>query len=84
MLENLTNTSDSLGSVFSTTVSSVPSIQKQTANILITALKNHFYINILGGHREFPNQGSEGKICPGNIGMNFVYELRRSFGLSAP
>ena len=84
LLENLTNTSDSLGSVFSTTVSSVPSIQKQTANVLITALKNHFYINILGGHREFPNQGSEGKICPGNIGMNFVYELRRSFGLSAP
>ena len=84
LLENLTNTDDSWGSVFSTTVSSVPSIQKQTANVLITALKNHFYINVLGGHREFPNQASDGKICPGNIGMNFVYELRRSFGLSAP
>lgn len=36
---------------------------------LIGALKSVFLIKHFGGHREFPGQASEGKICPGNVGM---------------
>lgn len=43
-----------------------------------------FHIHTLGGHREFPGQPGEGKICPGNIGLTLVSELRKSTGLRAP
>ena len=50
----------------------------------IAILHEFFYINTLGGHREFPGQLGEGKICPGNVGLALVKELRNFSGLSAP
>lgn len=62
----------------------VPSLQADGAKILVSVLKEFFQITTLGGHREFPEQLGEGKICPGNIGMAFASELRKSTGLAAP
>ena len=84
LLENLTDTSDTFASIFSSSVPTVPEKQKEAAHILISAIKKHFRIVILGGHREFPDQATEGKTCPGNIGMKFVDVLRNSFGFKKP
>ncbi|WP_341312610.1 peptidoglycan recognition family protein [Paraburkholderia sp. IMGN_8] len=62
----------------------VPDKQKQSVSKFIDILREFFYINTLGGHREFPGQIGEGKICPGNVGLSLVKELRKSTGLSAP
>ncbi|SAL34266.1 hypothetical protein AWB68_01554 [Caballeronia choica] len=62
----------------------VPEKQKQSLEAFIAILREFFYINTLGGHREFPGQLGEGKICPGNIGLTLVKELRKLTGLSAP
>jgi hypothetical protein len=51
---------------------------------LIDALKSVFVISRFGGHREFPNQAAEGKICPGNIGMELVRNIRIKTELLAP
>ncbi|MFC0402922.1 hypothetical protein [Paraburkholderia rhizosphaerae] len=64
--------------------SAVPEAQKRAIEIFIRILQDFFYINTLGGHREFPGQLDEGKICPGNVGMKLVKDLRKSTGLSAP
>jgi hypothetical protein len=63
---------------------SVPEMQRQSIAKLINILCDLFYINTLGGHREFPGQLGEGKICPGNVGLTLVGELRKTTGLSAP
>jgi hypothetical protein len=61
-----------------------PVKQKQSLEAFIAILRDFFFINTLGGHREFPGQLGEGKICPGNVGLALVKDLRKSTGLSAP
>ncbi|HEY1999714.1 N-acetylmuramoyl-L-alanine amidase [Paraburkholderia sp.] len=61
----------------------VPAKQKQSLEAFIAILREFFYIDTLGGHREFPGQLGEGKICPGNVGLKLVKELRKLTGLSA-
>lgn len=62
----------------------VPEKQQRSLTAFIAILREFFYINTLGGHREFPGQQAEGKICPGNVGLKLVKELRRAMVLSAP
>jgi len=62
----------------------IPDKQKQSVHRFIGILQEFFYITTLGGHREFPGQLGEGKICPGNVGLSLVTELRTLTGLSAP
>lgn len=51
---------------------------------LIESLKSVFVIKHFGGHREYPGQASEGKICPGNIGMELVRNIRTETQLLPP
>lgn len=83
-LENLTGSDETLGSHFSHSIDEIPLKQKEAALALIKALTDHFHIAVLGGHREFPNQIAEGKICPGNLGIRVTSELRALFGLAKP
>ncbi|TCF97916.1 N-acetylmuramoyl-L-alanine amidase [Paraburkholderia strydomiana] len=62
----------------------VPENQKSSLATFIAILQDFFYITTLGGHREFPGQLGEGKICPGNAGLALVNEMRKSTGLRAP
>lgn len=62
----------------------VPEQQKSSLAALIGVLQEFFNITTLGGHREYPGQLGEGKICPGNEGLALVDEMRRSTGLKAP
>lgn len=62
----------------------VPNDQKLAATMLVKVLREFFPITVLGGHREYPGQAKEGKICPGSVGLFMVKELRTSLGLSAP
>ncbi|SAK99026.1 hypothetical protein AWB81_05661 [Caballeronia arationis] len=62
----------------------VPERQKQSLEAFIAILREFYYIDTLGGHREFPGQLGEGKTCPGNFGLALVKDLRKSTGLSAP
>ena len=62
----------------------IPDGQKSSLVAFVSIVCEFFKIKVLGGHREFPGQLGEGKICPGNIGLKFVRELRQSTGLSAP
>jgi hypothetical protein len=62
----------------------VPVPQGESLRSLIAVLRQFFEIRILGGHREFPDQKAEGKICPGNIGIALVGQLRQETGLAAP
>ncbi|MGY2292903.1 N-acetylmuramoyl-L-alanine amidase [Pseudomonas sp. SDO528_S397] len=72
---------DSLG--YSTT-NVIPAAQITALMHLIEALKSVFVIKHFGGHREYPGQASEGKICPGNIGMELVRNLRAKTQLLPP
>ena len=72
---------DSLG--YSTT-NVIPAAQITALMHLIDALKSVFVIKHFGGHREYPGQASEGKICPGNIGMELVRNLRAHTHLLPP
>lgn len=63
---------------------SVPGEQKRSLEALIAILCEFFHVHTLGGHREFPGQLGEGKICPGNVGLALVKALRQSTGLNAP
>ena len=54
------------------THNTVPSEQIDALRTLTEALKDVFLIDTLGGHREFPRQRKDGKICPGNLGMQLV------------
>ncbi len=58
--------------------------QKRSLATFVAILRDFFNIDTLGGHREFPGQLGEGKICPGNVGLEIVRELRASMGLGAP
>lgn len=61
------------------------SVQQVDATVnLITALKSVFVIKRFGGHREYPGQRAEGKICPGNIGMELVRAIRIKTQLLQP
>ncbi|MFM0663249.1 peptidoglycan recognition protein family protein [Paraburkholderia sediminicola] len=63
----------------------IPDRQKDSLRKLVEILSNVFYILVLGGHREFQNQSAgEGRICPGNVGLEFVKTLRASLRLSSP
>lgn len=66
------------------TTNTITALQIDAVLNLITALKNVFVIKRFGGHREFPNQAAEGKICPGNIGMELVKNIRIKTQLLAP
>lgn len=67
------------------TTNQVPQPQADAVMALATTLTNIFNINFFGGHREFPKQtGNVGKICPGNIGMELVKEIRKKTGLHSP
>lgn len=72
---------DSLG--YSTT-HTIPATQVIALRHLIDSLKSVFMIKHLGGHREYPGQANEGKICPGNIGMELVRTLRAQTQLLHP
>ncbi|MGE8502426.1 MAG: N-acetylmuramoyl-L-alanine amidase [Pseudomonas sp.] len=66
------------------TTNVIPPLQIDAATNLISALKSVFLIKKLGGHREFPGQAADGKICPGNVGMEFVRNMRVVTGLLPP
>ncbi|GFM62414.1 peptidoglycan recognition protein family protein [Pseudomonas capsici] len=94
LLENLT-TADEGGDIVALTRQTletltgkmdqkIPDIQIDALLILIQALTSVFRITTLGGHREFPMQAGEGKICPGNIGMELVNNLRIKTKLLRP
>lgn len=62
----------------------IPAVQIVALMHLIESLKSVFVIKHLGGHREYPGQASEGKICPGNIGMELVRNIRIETQLLQP
>ncbi|MFL8989995.1 peptidoglycan recognition family protein [Pseudomonas sp. QLc11A] len=62
----------------------IPAVQIDALLNLIQALTSVFRVTTLGGHREFPMQAGEGKICPGNIGMDLVRVLRIKTQLMQP
>lgn len=66
------------------TTNVIPAAQIDSLLRLIDVLKGVFLIKNFGGHREYPGQVSEGKICPGNIGMELVRNIRTKTGLSPP
>ncbi|MFJ3263344.1 peptidoglycan recognition family protein [Pseudomonas sp. NPDC086581] len=66
------------------TTNSIPEAQIDSVLTLISALKSVFFIKHFGGHREYPNQLSEGKICPGNVGMELVKNIRKRMDLLPP
>ncbi|MOA35483.1 N-acetylmuramoyl-L-alanine amidase [compost metagenome] len=66
------------------TTNVIPPLQTEAAINLLSALKSVFVIKRLGGHREFPGQAADGKICPGNVGMEFVNNMRAVTGLLPP
>lgn len=51
---------------------------------LIEALKSVFVIKNFGRHREYPGQALEGKICPGNIGMELLRNIRAKTKIMSP
>lgn len=66
------------------TTSRIPGMQIDAVLDLVTALKSVFLIKRFGGHKEYPNQVAEGKICPGNIGMELVRNIRTMTNLLPP
>ncbi|POP77177.1 peptidoglycan recognition protein family protein [Pseudomonas syringae] len=62
----------------------IPAVQIDALLTLTHALTSVFRVTVLGGHREFPMQAGEGKICPGNIGMELVRNLRIKTKLLRP
>lgn len=69
---------------FSTT-NQVPPEQMAATLSLVSVLKDVFFINQFGGHREFPHQtNDEGKICPGNVGIKLVRSIRARTRLKKP
>ncbi|MBX8497988.1 N-acetylmuramoyl-L-alanine amidase [Pseudomonas cichorii] len=66
------------------TTNVIPAAQIDALMHLIEALKSVFLIERFGGHKEFPGQDREGKICPGNIGMELVRNIRTKTHLLPP
>lgn len=94
LLNNLTTTEEGGGSTawgrsvldaigFSTT-NEIPLQQADATLNLVNALKSVFNITRLGGHKEFPRQKANGKICPGNVGMILVNLIRLKTSLNSP
>lgn len=75
---------EKLESLGVSTTNKIPAPQIDAVISLITALKSVFFITRFGGHREFPGQRAEGKICPGNIGMELVRAIRVQTQLLSP
>lgn len=73
-----------LDSVGYSTTNVIPEDQIIALMHLIDALKSVFVIKNFRGHREYPGQGSKGKICPGNIGMELVRNIRAKTQLLPP
>ncbi|MBC8748976.1 hypothetical protein OKW43_002332 [Paraburkholderia sp. WC7.3g] len=94
LLENLTEPGEGhdgvaklqkfLGAVGFARPPKVDERQVQSLTAFVGILREFFHVDTLGGHREFPGQLGEGKICPGNFGLEIVRELRKSMGLGAP
>ncbi|GBL53276.1 n-acetylmuramoyl-l-alanine amidase [Pseudomonas citronellolis] len=51
---------------------------------MIDAIRSVFVIRHFGGHREYPGQRAEGKVCPGNVGMELVRNIRTKTQLLPP
>lgn len=66
------------------TTNTIPTAQIDALLNLISALKSVFVIKNFGGHREYPGQTAEGKICPGNVGMDLVRAIRTRTNLLSP
>lgn len=66
------------------TTNVIPATQIDSLLHLVEALKSVFVIQRFGGHREYPGQDQEGKICPGNIGMELVRNIRTQTQLLPP
>lgn len=62
----------------------IPPAQVDAAIDLIHALKSVFLITRFGGHKEYPFQEKQGKICPGNVGMEQVHLIRAKTQLLTP
>jgi len=94
LLENLTTAEEggdivakareTLEFVGYSTTNVMPAAQTDALFHLIDALKSVFLIERFGGHREFPGQERDGKICPGNIGMELVRNIRIKTQLLPP
>ncbi|AIS15062.1 N-acetylmuramoyl-L-alanine amidase [Pseudomonas chlororaphis subsp. aurantiaca] len=94
LLENLTTPEEggdliakgrvALDHIGYSTTNVIPAVQIDALMHLIEALKSVFFIKNFGGHREYPGQASEGKICPGNIGMELVRNIRAKTKLLPP
>jgi uncharacterized Zn-binding protein involved in type VI secretion len=94
LLNNLTTTEEGGGPTawgrsvldaigFSTT-NEIPLQQADATLNLVNALKSVFNITRLGGHKEFPRQKANGKICPGDVGMTLVNLIRLKTSLNRP
>lgn len=66
------------------TTNTIPAAQIDGVVNLVEALKSVFVIKHFGGHREYPGQLSDGKICPGNVGMELVRAIRSDTDLLIP
>jgi len=66
------------------TQSEAPSRQVEALNALLDVIQSFFTIEVLGGHREFPKQIDEGKVCPGNGGLELARKIRTERALRAP
>jgi hypothetical protein len=66
------------------TTNVIPAAQIDALFDLVDTLKGVFVIERFGGHREFPGQDRDGKICPGNIGMELVRNIRTKTQLLPP
>ena len=64
------------------TTQTIPSQQISALYALLASLQSVFNITTLGGHREYPHQ--EKRICPGNIAMELIDELRANTQLLPP
>jgi hypothetical protein len=94
LLENLTTPEEggdiiadgriALSQIGISTTNEIPHAQVDALMHLIIALKSVFFIESFGGHREYPGQVADGKICPGNIGMDLVSTIRMKIGLKQP
>lgn len=66
------------------TTNQIPGPQIDAVLDLIDAIKSVFVIKHFGGHREYPGQRAEGKVCPGNVGMELVRNIRTKTQLLPP
>lgn len=66
------------------TTNTIPAAQIDGVVNLIKAFKGVFVIKHFGGHREYPGQLSNGKIRPGNVGMELVRAIRSDTDLLIP